>query len=530
MTDTTLPTPVDAEPSRPPGGGAPAAHVDYEFAKRTGRAIVNPGPQVSSDEAAAIVADLRAAAASAVGPRRRDERPARPGRRARAARRRPRGLDQRQRRLVPGDARPGRRQAQRHEEGARPSATAAAIGGKVTGAEMGGLLAFLSSKVLGQYDLAPGGTPRLLLVAPNIVAAERRLEVDPTDFRRWVAMHEETHRVQFTAVPWLRDHMVARTQALAVDLAPTPEDLSKRFEQLTKNLPEVSQLRRGHRPALRHARAEGQIAEITAVMSLLEGHADVVMDDVGPRGHPERRRDPPQVRRAAQQRRRHRPAAAQAARPRGQDAAVPRRRRLRPGRHGPGRPRRLQRRVDLARDPAARRRDPRARTPGCAGSTAERCEVPQRCPDPTPRSPPPASPCASTSPTCPRAASCSSPARAGPTPSRWRRRSPSRRRAPACAAAPSSSTTGCRSGSAEVGRGRRRAVPRDGARPRRGRPRRRAPERCRPRGRRPLGPLRRHRGGRRPRCAPRWCSSATPATTRPSRCCSACRAARAPGR
>ncbi len=105
------------------------------------------------------------------------------------------------------------------------SATAAAIGGKVTGAEMGGLLAFLSSKVLGQYDLAPGGTPRLLLVAPNIVAAERRMQVDPTDFRRWVAMHEETHRVQFTAVPWLRDHMVARTQALAVDLAPTPEDL-----------------------------------------------------------------------------------------------------------------------------------------------------------------------------------------------------------------------------------------------------------------------------------------------------------------
>ena len=114
---------------------------------------------------------------------------------------------------------------------ATPNATAAAIGGKVTGAEMGGLLAFLSSKILGQYDLAPGGTPRLLLVAPNIVATERKLEVDPTDFRRWVAMHEETHRVQFTAVPWLRDHMVTESQGLAVDLAPTPEDLSKRFEQ-----------------------------------------------------------------------------------------------------------------------------------------------------------------------------------------------------------------------------------------------------------------------------------------------------------
>ena len=90
--------------------------------------------------------------------------------------------------------------------------TAAAIGGKVTGAEMGGLLAFMSSKILGQYDLAPGGTPRLLLVAPNIVATERKLEVNPRDFRRWVAMHEETHRVQFTAVPWLREHLITRSQ------------------------------------------------------------------------------------------------------------------------------------------------------------------------------------------------------------------------------------------------------------------------------------------------------------------------------
>src|ERR671920_1390689 len=83
----------------------------------------------------------------------------------------------------------------------------AAVGGKVTGAEAGGLLAFLSGKVLGQYDIAPGGTPRLLLVAPNLVQAEREMGVDPDDFRLWVCLHEETHRVQFTAVPWLREHL-----------------------------------------------------------------------------------------------------------------------------------------------------------------------------------------------------------------------------------------------------------------------------------------------------------------------------------
>ncbi|GAA1992833.1 zinc-dependent metalloprotease [Terrabacter lapilli] len=281
MTDSTIPTPQGADrPDR--SGGAPAASVDYEFAKRTGRAIVNPGPQVSSDEAASIVADLREAAASAVAP-----------------------VAETSDLRAPADApaplvvdRPGWISANVDSfrsmldpvvdklNAARKSptnATAALVGGKVTGAEMGALLAFLSSKVLGQYDLAPNGTPRLLLVAPNIVATERRLEVDPTDFRRWVAMHEETHRVQFTAVPWLREHMVSRTQALAVDLAPTPEDLSRRFEQLTRNLPGVLSSGEGVAQLFATPEQKAQIAELTAVMSLLEGHADVVMDDVGPR-------------------------------------------------------------------------------------------------------------------------------------------------------------------------------------------------------------------------------------------------------
>ncbi len=281
MTDTTLPTPVDANrPDR--SGGAPAASVDYEFAKRTGRLIVNPGPQVSSDEAAVIVADLRAAAAEAVGPVAETSALTAP-----AGAPDPLVVDRAGWISVNVDSFKAMLDPVVDKLNATKksstSATAAAIGGKVTGAEMGGLLAFLSSKVLGQYDLAPGGTPRLLLVAPNIVAAERRMQVDPTDFRRWVAMHEETHRVQFTAVPWLRDHMVARTQALAVDLAPTPEDLSRRFEQLTKNLPQVLSSGEGIGQLLATPQQKAQIAELTAVMSLLEGHADVVMDAVGPK-------------------------------------------------------------------------------------------------------------------------------------------------------------------------------------------------------------------------------------------------------
>lgn len=97
-----------------------------------------------------------------------------------------------------------------------------AFGGKVTGVELGMLLSFLASRVLGQYEtFAPAGLDlpgsaagggRLLLVAPNIVHVERELEVDPHDFRLWVCLHEETHRTQFTAVPWLRAHLEGEIQ------------------------------------------------------------------------------------------------------------------------------------------------------------------------------------------------------------------------------------------------------------------------------------------------------------------------------
>ena len=87
-----------------------------------------------------------------------------------------------------------------------------AVGSRVTGLEVGGLFGFLAGKVLGQFDpfYDPADSDeagRLLLVAPNIVHAEREIDADPTDFRLWVCLHEETHRVQFTAVPWMRDHL-----------------------------------------------------------------------------------------------------------------------------------------------------------------------------------------------------------------------------------------------------------------------------------------------------------------------------------
>nr|WP_246210333.1 zinc-dependent metalloprotease [Nocardioides piscis] len=152
------------------------------------------------------------------------------------------------------------------------------VGSRVTGAEVGLLLGFLGTKVLGQFDPFHDPSGRLLLVAPNIVQVERELGADPSDFRLWVCLHEETHRVQFTAVPWMRDHLQSEMLALTETIEPTrlAEDAVRRIAEAV----------RGDGANLLEAMSTPEQREVldrvTGVMSLLEGHADVVMDGVGP--------------------------------------------------------------------------------------------------------------------------------------------------------------------------------------------------------------------------------------------------------
>ncbi len=171
-----------------------------------------------------------------------------------------------------------------------PSPLTEAVGSKITGLEVGGLLGFMSSKVLGQFDPfygldTPqlGDTGRLLLVAPNIVHAENELAVDPTDFRLWVCLHEETHRVQFTAVPWMRDHIHAQIEQLVAGVDLDPGRVAAMVGEAVKRAGEVV---RGGDVSLidLFSTPEQQVVldRVTGVMSLLEGHADVVMDGVGP--------------------------------------------------------------------------------------------------------------------------------------------------------------------------------------------------------------------------------------------------------
>jgi coenzyme F420 biosynthesis associated uncharacterized protein len=159
---------------------------------------------------------------------------------------------------------------------------------------MAAVLGFLSAKVLGQYDpyaglvssaaaqRHPGG--RLMLVAPNILTVERELNVEPEDFRLWVCLHEQTHRVQFAAAPWLREHMLAQISELADSLMGQPESLRARLAEAVRSLPGRSPDGPGPQLGvvglLMGRREKEVLSHLTAVMSLLEGHANFVMDGV----------------------------------------------------------------------------------------------------------------------------------------------------------------------------------------------------------------------------------------------------------
>ena len=161
----------------------------------------------------------------------------------------------------------------------QPSAPVRAVGSRATALQMGAVLAWLSSKVLGQYE-AFGPRGRLLLVAPNIANAEQQLGVQPTDFRLWVCLHEETHRVQFGAVPWMSDHFTAEVHAY---LAATDTDASTAIARIAAAVRGSKDGRPGLIDLIQSPEQRAILDRLTALMSLLEGHADVVMDAVGPR-------------------------------------------------------------------------------------------------------------------------------------------------------------------------------------------------------------------------------------------------------
>jgi uncharacterized protein (DUF2342 family) len=190
------------------------------------------------------------------------------------------------------------------------------VTGLLMGVQVGALTGMLSQRVLGQYDLAlldETVTPRLLLLAPNLAAAARTLGVDRDELVLWVSIHEITHAVQFAGAPWLRDYLGGMLKELIEGLQVTISGGSSDDEATddsttggggngrrgggwvpslggwASNLPDAAELRemverarRGELLRLTLGEDRWQLVErMQAAMSLIEGHAEHVMDAVG---------------------------------------------------------------------------------------------------------------------------------------------------------------------------------------------------------------------------------------------------------
>ncbi len=152
------------------------------------------------------------------------------------------------------------------------------------GAEMGLVLGWMSGRVLGQYDLlyAEVGAPQdaVYFVGPNIVSLERRHGFNPREFRLWIALHELTHRAQFTGVPWMRDHFLGLVESSVAIASPDPRQVMDALGRM------AVEIRSGRNPlaesglvgALASPEQLETLRSIQGMMSLLEGHGDVTMD------------------------------------------------------------------------------------------------------------------------------------------------------------------------------------------------------------------------------------------------------------
>lgn len=154
--------------------------------------------------------------------------------------------------------------------------------------EMSAILALLSRRVLGQYELVlpSGGTgDTVAYVGPNILQMERKHHFRPADFRFWVALHELTHRAQFQGVPWLRDYFMSLVTELVEQSSPEPGRLSRVITEIgdrrSSGLPLVDE--RGLFGLFATPAQNAVVDKVQALMSLLEGHGHVVMDRVGAR-------------------------------------------------------------------------------------------------------------------------------------------------------------------------------------------------------------------------------------------------------
>lgn len=254
--------------------------VDWEFAAAVGARLARPAPPVTDYTRSRLIEELAVASRAAEPPVRdvtglRTDGPI------------PDAVIVDRREWIRAAAVSMHRMTGATDEPAdRPRPRSAVVTRHLAGAQTGAVLAFVSSGILGQYDPFGVDGGRLLLVYPNVIAVERQLRVSPTDFRLWVCLHEVTHRVQFTAHPWLAHYMSSALEALTDETGESVTAVLARLADLVRNrrrTPDPNSA--GILGIVRAVQSEPQrraLDQLLVLGTLLEGHADYVMDAVGP--------------------------------------------------------------------------------------------------------------------------------------------------------------------------------------------------------------------------------------------------------
>ena len=165
----------------------------------------------------------------------------------------------------------------------------APVARRIAGAEVGALLGWMSGRVLGQYDLLviedenPDDQDIVYYVGPNVLALEKRFAFPPREFRLWLALHEVTHRAQFTGIPWMREHFLGLVKSTVDAVDTDPKQLIDAIGRMATEIRNgTNPLDEGGLAGLFSSPEQRKVLEqVSGLMSLLEGHGDVTMDRAG---------------------------------------------------------------------------------------------------------------------------------------------------------------------------------------------------------------------------------------------------------
>ncbi len=161
------------------------------------------------------------------------------------------------------------------------------VSSKLLGMQIGGLLGYLAQRVLGQYDLsllsAEATSGSLYFVEPNIACVQQQLGLSDMDFRLWITLHEMTHAFEFEAYPWVRRYF---RELIDQNFALISSQMLSSGNNLVDMLMRLLQGIGSGQHWIEMVLTPEQRAvfdRIQALMSLIEGYGNHVMNAVGRR-------------------------------------------------------------------------------------------------------------------------------------------------------------------------------------------------------------------------------------------------------